>query len=111
MLCTAHLRNSHFHLSTYAPTDLAAVTAPFHARNALELLDTTTGVRRSLASPAQCARSIQSARDLGPLQNFLREAARSGGAVSQDLVDVVRVGRQFGPLGAGGGEVIPVVFK
>ena len=34
-----------------------------------------------------------------------------GGAVAQHLVDVVQVGRQFGALGAGGGEVVPVVLE
>src|SRR5262249_2589841 len=55
--------------------------------------------------------SIQSAREPCPLQNRLSQRAGFGGRVCEDLVDVIQIRSEFGPFSAGGGEVIPIMFK
>ena len=53
----------------------------------------------------------QPAGDFGPLEDLLRDAARTGRPVRQHLMDVIQVCRQFGAFGAGGGKVAPVVLE
>src|ERR1700728_2521197 len=55
--------------------------------------------------------SIQPARDSGAVKNFLRERAGFGSAVGEDAVHMIEVGGEFGALGAGRGEIIPVMLE
>ncbi len=58
------------------------------------------------------ARSLAQARvAAGTVEDGSGEGARLGGAVAQDLVDVVEVGGEFGAAGAGRPEAVPVVFE
>src|SRR5258706_7874380 len=67
--------------------------------------------RKGQARSAFSACLIQTARHFRPLQDSLRQPARTICAVCEDAVDVIRIGRQLGPFGAGGGEIFPIVFK
>ena len=55
--------------------------------------------------------SFQTAGFPGPVQDGLGDAARFGGAVAEDPVDLIEVGGQFGALRSGLGKIVPIVFK
>lgn len=55
--------------------------------------------------------SFQTAGFPGPVQDGLGNAARFGGAIVEDPVDLVEVGGEFGALRSGGGKIVPIVFK
>ncbi len=54
---------------------------------------------------------VQAGGPTGAPEDFFGDTAGTEGAVAQDFFDKFQVGGQFGAAGAGGGEIIPVVFE
>src|SRR3954468_14543855 len=69
------------------------------------------GARNWRTKSVRFGQLIDAAIAAGAGGDFLGEGARFGGAVAEDFFDVVEVGGEFGAFGAGGGEVIPVIFE
>src|SRR5471030_2416062 len=55
--------------------------------------------------------SFQPAIFSRPLQDLLRQCSRLGGAFREDAVDVIQIGREFGALLSGVGEIVPVILE
>lgn len=66
---------------------------------------------KNLTGSPTFASLLQSARLARTFQNGLRQCAGFRGAVSEDAVDVIQIGREFGAFLTRRGEMIPIALE